>query len=102
MKAFKKVKKIIYPSFEKHLADQLKDPEFRKYYSEYKKQVEIAYQVFQLRKKAKMSQVELAEKIGTKQSNIARMETGQQNFTIDTLQKIASVFGRDVEVRFVR
>ena len=47
-----------------------------------------------------MTQVELAKRIGTKQSNIARMETGQQNFTIEILQKIASVFNCDLEVKF--
>jgi len=47
-----------------------------------------------------MSQAVLAKKIGTKQSNIARMETGQQNFSIDTLQKIAQVFKKDLKVSF--
>ena len=54
------------------------------------------------RTKAKMSQLELAKKIGTKQSNIARMESGQQNFTTDTLQKIASAFNRDLKIDFVK
>ena len=94
--------KIIYPSFEKHLVEQLKNPEFKRYYNEYKKQVEVAYQVLRLRKMAKMSQIELAEKMGTKQSNVARLEAGQQNFTVDTLQKIAGIFGRSVEIKFVK
>jgi len=47
-----------------------------------------------------MSQVELARRIGTKQSNIARLEMGQQNFTTETLQKIAFVFNRDLKIEF--
>ena len=95
-----KNKKIRYLSFEKHLAKQLKNPEFKRYYDEYGKQLEIAYQILHLRKKKEMTQAELARKIGTKQSNIARMETGQQNFTIDILQKIASVFNCELKVKF--
>jgi len=95
-----KNKKITYLSFDKHLAEELKDPEFKRYYDEYGKQLEIAYQILQLRKKRKMTQLELAKKIGTKQSNVARMETGQQNFTIEMLQRIASVFGCNLKVKF--
>jgi len=88
--------------FQEHLREQLKNPEFKKYYDEYGKQLEIAYQILQLRKKKKMSQKELAKKIGTKQSNIARMETGQQNFTTETLQRIASAFNCDLKIEFVK
>src|SRR4030042_1966678 len=88
--------------FQEHLKEQLKNPEFKKYYDEYGKQLEIAYQILQLRKKKKMSQKELAKKIGTKQSNIARMETGQQNFTTETLQRIASAFNCDLKIDFVK
>ncbi|MBU1290084.1 helix-turn-helix domain-containing protein, partial [Patescibacteria group bacterium] len=82
--------------------EELKNPEFKKYYNEYGKQLEIAYQILQLRKKSKMSQAELAKKIGTKQSNIARMEKGQQNFTTETLQRIASALGRELRIEFVK
>jgi transcriptional regulator with XRE-family HTH domain len=54
------------------------------------------------RKKRKMSQAELAKKIGTKQANVARMEAGKQNFSTDMLQKIASAFNCELEVRFCK
>ena len=96
----KKIEKAV--DFQEYLAEQLKDPEFKKYYDKYSKQLEIAYQILKLRKQKGMSQAELARKIGTKQSNIARMEMGQQNFTTNTLQKIASVFKRDLKIEFVK
>jgi len=96
----KKKKQQQPTDFQEYLKKQLKDPEFKKYYDEYGKQIEIAYQILLLRKKKKMSQAALAKRIGTKQSNIARMETGQQNFSIDTLQKIAQVFNQDLKVSF--
>ena len=94
----KKIEKAI--DFQDYLAQKLKNPEFRKNYEEYGRQLEIAYQILKLRKEKKLSQAQLAKKIGTKQSNIARMEAGQQNFTTDTLQKIALVFDRNLKIEF--
>ncbi len=88
--------------FGEYLKKELKNPIFRKYYNEYGKQLEIAYQISQLRKKEGISQKELAKKVGTTQSNIARMEAGQQNFTTDTLQRIASALKRNLKVEFVK
>ena len=88
--------------FQKYLKENLKDSEFQKYFNEHGKQLEIAYQILQLRKKKKMSQIQLAKKIGTNQSNIARMESGQQNFTTNTLNKIALAFECDLKIDFVK
>ncbi len=88
--------------FQQYLQKQLKDPKIKQYYEKYGKQLEIAYQILQLRKQGGISQAELARKINTKQSNIARMEAGQQNFTTETLQKIAAAFNRQLKVDFVK
>lgn len=94
-------KKIIKATdFEDVLKDHLKDPEFKRYFDEFGKQLEISYQMLQMRKKAKISQAKLAKKIGTTQSNVARMEAGNQNFTVSMLTRIANVFGKDLEVSF--
>ena len=88
--------------FQEYLAKQLKNPKIKKRYNEYDKQLEIAYQISQLRKKEGVSQAELARKIGTSQGNVARMEKGEQNFTTETLLKIASAFRRDLIIQFVK
>ncbi|MEK7553711.1 MAG: helix-turn-helix transcriptional regulator [Patescibacteria group bacterium] len=95
----KKFNKAI--DFQAYLAKQLKKPLVKKYFDEYGKQLEIAYQILQLRKKEGVSQMELARKIGTSQSNIARMERGEQNFTTETLQRIASAFKKELKIEFV-
>lgn len=89
------------PDFQEYLAGQLKNAKIKKHYDEYGKQLEIAYEILQLRKKKGISQSELARRIGTSQSNIARMEAGEQNLTTDTLQKIAEAFNRNLKVEFV-
>ena len=96
----KNIKKAI--DFDDYLKEQLKDPEFKKGYDEYGRQLEIAYQILQLRKKKKLSQAQLAKKIGMKQSNIARMESGQQNFSVEILEKIADAFGCNLKIVFCK
>lgn len=99
MKTKQDIKKLT--NFEIHLKEELKDPEFKRLFDEYGRQLEIAYQVLQLRKKAKISQSELAKKIGTTQSNIARLEAGNQNFTTSTLEKIARALNKNLRIEFV-
>jgi|SRR3989344_5415848 len=88
--------------FQKYLEQQLKNFEFRKHYEEFGKHLEIAYEIQRLRKEQGVSQAALARKIGTQQSNIARMEAGEQNFTTETLQKIAKALDRDLKIEFVK
>src|SRR3989338_6557855 len=95
----KQFKKAI--DFEAHLQEQLKDPKFKKYYDEFGKQLEIAYAILQLRKQLGLSKKQLAKKVGTTQSNIARIESGQQNFTIELLQRIAKAYSRNLKIEFV-
>jgi len=99
MKNKKNIPKAI--DFDDVLAEKLKDPEFKKLYDEYGRQLDLAYKILQLRKAKKMSQSELAEKIGTTQSNIARIESGRQNFTISLLNKVAEALGSSLKISFL-
>jgi len=86
--------------FDDYLARELKNKKFKKLFDEHGRQLEIAYQILQLRKKKNMSQALLAKKIGTTQSNIARLENGQQNFTVNFLDKIATALDTSLEINF--
>ena len=97
----KKAKKIKVLDFQEYLTKQLKNPKIKKYYDEYGEQLEIAYQILKLRKQKKISQADLAKKLGTTQSNVARMEAGQQNFTTRTLQEIAKALKYNLKIEFV-
>src|SRR4029079_13867518 len=46
----------------------------------------------QLRRQRKLTQVELAEKIGVHQSDLSRMEQGEYKVGLDTLLKILTTF----------
>lgn len=62
----------------------------------------ICHQIVEARKQKKMSQNALGQSIGTKQSNIARLERGNLNKlpTVDFLYKIARGLGRKLVIRF--
>lgn len=92
--------KKISNDFNEYLQKQLKNPEFKKLYDDYGRQLEISYNLLQMRKRKKMSQSQVAKKVGTTQSNIARMEAGNQNFSVKMLGKLAHVFGKELEVSF--
>jgi len=88
-------------NYEKHFKAKLKDKSFKKAYEQERHRLDVAYKISQLRAKKHLSQQELAKKLGTTQSVVARMEAGQQNLTTDSLQKIASVFDKRVKIEFV-
>ena len=76
----------------------LEDPEVRAAYDELGPEYEVARQLIRARLESGMSQKELAAKIGTRQSNISRMEGGQQNVSIGMLKKVAKGLGKKLHV----
>jgi len=87
-------------NYEKHLKEQFKNKTFKKEFDKEYQRLQVAYKILQTRKKKRMSQVDLAKKIGTTQSVVARMESGKQNLSVDTLSKIANAFGCEVKIGF--
>ncbi len=86
-------------SFNKSLKEFMKNPEFKKAYEDLEPQYEAAREIIKKRLELKMSQEKLAEISGIKQANIARMESGQANITLGTLDRIAKSMGSHVEIR---
>src|SRR5580658_9513704 len=59
----------------------------------------VAQLIYAARTKAQLSQAELAEKLGTKQSVISRLEDADyEGHSLSMLQRIASVLGATVHV----
>jgi transcriptional regulator with XRE-family HTH domain len=54
--------------------------------------------VYRLRTEAGLTQLELAERMGTTQSAIARMEGGGARPTLETLEKLAAAVGGELVV----
>jgi ribosome-binding protein aMBF1 (putative translation factor) len=65
--------------------------------------LEVAQMIYDARTKAGLSQRDLAELIGSKQSVIARLEDADYDgHSLSMLQRIGDALGRRLELRFVR
>lgn len=60
---------------------------------------EVAKQLRDVRKSQGMTQESLAELVGTKKSNISRLESGRYNPSIDFLVKVAGGLGKQIQVK---
>ena len=87
-------------TFRESLDEQLKDPEFVREYKALEPDYEIIKQVIQSRSEQNITQKELAERIGIKQSNISRLESGNYNPSLEFLKKVASGLGKEVHIEF--
>ena len=76
------------------------DPDLKREYDELAPIYEIQNQIIELRTKNGLSQKELAEIIGTKQSAISRLESGNYNPSIQLLYKIAHAFNKEMHIEF--
>lgn len=78
----------------------LSNPEVKEEYDALEPIYEIRKQLIELRLQQGLSQKELAEKVGTKQSAISRLENGSYNPSLDFLSKIAHALGKEIKVKF--
>ena len=85
--------------YEDFLEEQLSDEEFRNEYNEIEEQFTIAMEVIALRQKHNLTQKELAERVGTSQPAIARLESGNyRNLSLSFLRRIAQALNAVPEV----
>lgn len=77
-----------------------KDKSFREYFEQNKRSYEIAVSIMKARISKRLSQEELAKKIGTKQPSIARLEGGSYLPSLRFLKKIEEALG--VELFFTK
>lgn len=62
----------------------------------------VAQLIYAVRTKAGLSQAELAERVGTKQSVISRLEDADYDgHSLTMLQRIAAALGQHLEIRFL-
>ena len=59
-----------------------------------------AMELRKMRRKLKLSQTELAKRMEVKREFISRIESGQQNITLETLYRIAEATGKKFEITF--
>ncbi|WP_375331705.1 helix-turn-helix transcriptional regulator [Candidatus Tisiphia endosymbiont of Temnostethus pusillus] len=85
---------IKYESLRKKL---LSNPEVQKEYKTSALEYEVAYALISARVKANMTQSEVAEKMNTTQSVIARLESGKHFPSLQTIYRYAIAVDRSIE-----
>lgn len=79
----------------------LENPEVRAEYIKDDAEFSLIEAMIMARREAKLTQTELAERIGTTQSAIARLEAGRVSPSITTLRRYAEATGHQLHVGFV-
>lgn len=79
----------------------LADPEVKAEYDALDNEFNVARAVIALRSQSGLTQRELAERIGIKQPQLARIESGKQLPKLETLALLADGAGYTIEVNFV-
>lgn len=78
------------------------DPDFKVELGKADQAWDIAFQVHNLRKTAGLTQTQLAKLVGTRQSNIARVESADYTgYTFKTLEKVTKALKAKLEVRII-
>lgn len=80
--------------------EALKDSKFKVEYDKLQPEFALIDAIINARKQRGLTQVALAERIGTKQSVISRLEIGVANPSIAFLKKLAQALQTRLEIRF--
>lgn len=87
--------------FNDFLQEQLQDSEFRKEYEALQPEHAVVQAIIDARKNAGLTQKELSERTGIAQGDISKLENGNANPSIRTLQRLAAAMGMTLKVEFL-
>lgn len=76
----------------------MRDEEFKGEYEKLKPRYDVISQIIAERSKQSITQEELALRVGTKKSNISRLESGTYNPSLDFLIKVAHSLGKEMQI----
>jgi transcriptional regulator with XRE-family HTH domain len=76
----------------------MKEPGFREGYDALEEEFSVASMLIAARTRANLTQAELAKKMGTSQSTIARLESGAAKPSLSTLRRLAKATGMQLKI----
>lgn len=76
----------------------LESDEVRQEYDALEFRYKIIKKIAELRKNNKITQEELAIRLKTTKSVVSRIESGNQNVSVDMVQKIINALGKEVDI----
>ena len=87
--------------WDSYLDQQLANPAVRQAFEEETKVLSIGIELAKQRKRAGLTQAELAKKIGTSTPQLSRTERRPENVNMRTLIRYAEAVGMNLDVRLV-
>ena len=89
-------------SFEDYFNEKLKDDEFKKEWESFSPEYQVMKEVINAREINNLTQKQLAELSGIRQSEISKLETGERNPSIKILKRIAEAMNMKLVIKFVK
>ena len=90
-------------NFDRYLEEQLNDPAFASRFEKAGEAWDVALQLAALRKASGMSQKELAERVGTSQQQISRLESpAYEGHSLSMMRRVAEALGATLRVEILR
>ncbi|PIS13924.1 transcriptional regulator [Candidatus Shapirobacteria bacterium CG09_land_8_20_14_0_10_47_13] len=90
-----------YYTFDEHKKELMKDPGFVRAYQKLQPEFAIIRKIIEARIKDGITQKKLAKRMGTKQSAISRLESGNANPSLSFLGRLAEALNSRLEIRFL-
>jgi transcriptional regulator with XRE-family HTH domain len=88
-------------NFDKYLEEQLKDKDFAARFKKAGEAWDVAVKLTALRRESGLSQRELAQRVGTTQQQISRLESpSYEGHSLSMLRRVAEVLGATVHIEF--
>lgn len=87
--------------FRNYLNRQLQRPSFKAEWDTLQPELTIAQAMIDARKESGLTQKQLSERTGIAQSDISKLERGNANPSLRTLQRLAAGMGMNVRIEFV-
>nr|DAT43261.1 MAG TPA: helix-turn-helix domain protein [Caudoviricetes sp.] len=84
--------------FDTFLEKKLKNPDFKREYDALDKEFELIDELLKARSEAKMTQAQVAEAMGVKQSAVARIESGNLDMKYSTLVNYLNAVGKRIAI----
>lgn len=83
------------------IAERMRNPAFAEAYNALEPEFQVARQVIALRLQRGLTQKELADRIGTKQSGISRLESMDQLPSLSLLKRAAEALDAQLQIQLV-
>ena len=89
-------------TFDSYLSEKLKNPELKQKYDALEPEFAIVQAMINARKESGLTQKQLSDRTGITQADISRLESGNANPSLRTLQRLAEGLGMKLHVEFIR